>query len=343
MPFRLVLCVSMVALTGGSAQTLVQDGSSRPGECRGIHVTPLDDLIAEVDAAPRGATICIGAGVHEIGSRSLVPKSGMTLQGVPAVVGMDGSVGAPSRIHGGGTAVIVFESRAVGVTIRNLDISGAVGTKTRSEETKSHGRGIDGGSGNAVDLLVHRSRIHHNSSLGIGGAGGTLTIRQVELDNNGSESYLTCCSGGVKSVNPLRVTGSYIHDNVGAGIWQDVCGTDLIVEDNRIFDNSRWGVRYEHSSDCDGTATIVDNKIVGNNYIDASSDSGGIIINSAPGAEVAFNSLRDNGPFAISVHGSRGPVTGTYVHHNVIGGGELAGCDADGVRCETNVVLHMPE
>jgi hypothetical protein len=309
--------------------------------CSGIRVRPDDDLVAAVARARAGSTICIHRGRHDIGSRSIVPKRGMTLIGARATVDAVGNISALSKIIGTSTnGVIDFKRRAAGVVIRNLDISGSTGTKDDFVgATKKDGRGINGGGGEAIRLRVSFSRIHHNSSLALGGLGRGAVLRRVELDHNGSQSYLGCCSGGIKSANSYSVFKSYIHSNVGNGIWQDVCGADLVVAGNRIIANSLSGVRYEHNAECLGHASITRNVVVGNNTAGETTDAGGIIVNSAPGAQVTLNHLGGNGALGISVHGNRGPVSDTSIRDNFLNGDQVAGCEETGVECINNANL----
>jgi hypothetical protein len=201
----------------------------------------------------------------------------------------------------------------------------------------SCGRGINGHGGNARNLTVLYTRVHNNANHGIGGVNGSQLVH-VELDRNGATAFVGCCAGGVKSVNPYTIRDSYIHDNTGNGAWQDVCGTDFVVIYNTIVRNSLSGVRYEHNQVCPGNATIQHNLIQGNNTAGKTTDAGGVAINSAPGADVAYNTFGGNLVAGVVVGGTRGPVTGTAIHDNDMNGDAIVGCDeASGVTCTNNV------
>jgi len=300
-----------------------------------IPVKPGDDLVAIVNGGSPGDTFVLEAGTYDLGTASLSPKWSMRIVGVPVVRGPLGEVDAASRIVGHGVqGVFWFTRDAPDVVLENLDISGAPGVKDDLDgSTKQQGRGINGNAGRALRLTVLACNIHDNANTGIGGAGAGLLVSGCEIANNGSESYLGCCAGGVKSSGPMTVEDSYVHDNVGAGIWQDVCGDDLLVVRNRVTWNTQGGIRYEHGSDCPGGATISEN-VVQNNNTSGEGGHGGIEINSAPDAEVSYNVLGGNASAGIRIYGSRGPVTGTYVHGNDLGGDEIWGCDLPGVTCE---------
>lgn len=329
-----------IGFFGGGDKSLQPTTGARKAEisnCRGTAITPTDDIVSVINAGKVGEVFCIKAGTYRIGQTTIVPKDQMRLVGEKPVIASTGSVVAKTVIVGESKdGIIYFANPASGVVIENLDISGATGVKSDSDPaTKQTGRGINGNGGNAVSLTVRNSRIHHNANAGIGGAGNGMKIQFTELDHNGSESYVGCCSGGVKSAGPFTITDSYVHDNVGMGIWQDVCGTDFVVTHNRVFSNSHNGIRYEHGSDCPGRATITRNVVRGNNT-SALRPGGGIEINSAPNAEVAWNTLSGNSSAGIIVRGARGPVSGANIHDNVLGGDLLVGCDRAGVLCERN-------
>lgn len=298
-----------------------------------VHVRRRHRLARVVNRSGKAKKIfCIHAGTYRLGSRSIHAKSGLRLIGAPVEIDFLGAVDAQTKIVGSGRlGVIAFLKEARNVQIARLDISGATGDKKTDPQTKKYGRGING-NGRAFNLTVRRSRIHHNANAGIGGIGSGALIAKVELDHNGSNSYLGCCAGGMKSANDYTIKKSYVHNNTGFGVWQDVCGRGLIVRRNRITRNSQGGVRYEHNDHCKGDAHIFRNIIKHNNTSKKASDGGGVVINSAPNAEVSHNILGGN-HVGIDVRGNRGPVTGTRIHDNRMNGDEVKGCDKRGVSC----------
>jgi hypothetical protein len=295
--------------------------------CHGVTVSAGANLASAVANAGSGTTFCLQSGTYSVGSSAVKPKDNDKLIGVPVHVGSDGSIAATSKIVGSGDAVIDLHN-ANGVTIQNLDVSGAKGKESCKPQC---GRGISQGG----NLTVSYTRVHNNMNAGIGGLKGGGSLTQVELDHNGSSTFSGCCAGGVKSSDDYTISNSYIHDNIGNGVWQDVCGKNFVVTNNTISNNTKSGVRYEHNQNCSGSATITGNVVKSNN---SSSDGGaaGVTINSAPGATVAFNVFGGNNKAGVFVGGTRGPTSGTSIHNSTMNKDALKGCDRSGVSCTNN-------
>ena len=70
------------------------------------------------------------------------------------------------------------------------------------------------------------------------------------------------CSGGGKfwHVNGATVTGNYVHDNGGVGIWADTDNAGFDISHNYVSDNRDVGIMYEVSYN----AQITDNTLVQN-------------------------------------------------------------------------------
>jgi Concanavalin A-like lectin/glucanases superfamily/Right handed beta helix region len=295
--------------------------------CKGVTVSAGANLAAAVANAGSGTTFCLQSGTYSVGSSSVKPKDNDKLIGVPVHVGSDGSITATSKIVGSGAAIIDLHN-VNGVTLQNLDVSGARGTEGCKPLC---GRGISQGD----NLTVSYTRVHDNMNAGIGGGGAGASLMQVELDHNGSSTFTGCCAGGVKSSDAYTITNSYIHDNIGNGVWQDVCGKNFVVTNNTITNNTKSGVRYEHNQNCSGSATITGN-VVKNNNTSGESGAAGVTINSAPGATVAFNVFGGNQKAGVSVGGTRGPTSGTSIHNSTMNKDALKGCDRSGVTCTNN-------
>lgn len=284
-------------------------------------MAPGDDLPALVNGTS-GKTFCLAAGTYDIGSGSIEPGSGTKIIGAPVKRTSPGSIDAPSKVVGSSPDGVFFFARpATGVLIANLDICCSPGSD------RKQGRGINGNSGRAVDLVVRDSRIHGNAMSGIGGIGENALIERVELDDNGSEAFIGCCSAGIKSADSYTIRNSYVHHNTGNGIWVDVGGS-FVVTDNVVTDNTRNGIRYENST---GFATILRN-VVQRNSTSQQRPGGGIEINSADDAEVADNVLGGNFNAGIIFRGSRNPVGGV-VRGNVLNGDAIKGCGGSSGTC----------
>ena len=311
---------------GGTPSSPPRDGSS----CRGTVISPEDDLAATVNETS-GKTFCLLPGTHDIGTHTVQPGSGTRLVGAPVTITAPGAISAPTKLRGSSPeGIIEFSRPATGVVIENLDICCAPGAKLDTDNsTKQLGRGINGSSQRATDLTVRFSRIHGNANAGIGGIGDGAVIDHVELDHNGSESYLGCCAGGIKSADFYSLTNSYVHDNIGNGIWVD-SGGSFVVTGNVVRNNTKNGIRYENST---GYGRILRN-VVQNNSTSRARPGGGIEVNSADDAEVAFNTLGRNFNAGIIFRGSRSPVSGV-AYGNVLNGDRLE-CGASGVTCYDN-------
>jgi Right handed beta helix region len=319
--------VMSVGAASASARSSLTSGTTIASSCTGISVASTDDLAAKISSAPSGSTFCIHAGTFSLGTAALTPKDNDKLIGDPVTRAANGSISAPTKIVGTGPA-IVDVGLSIGVLIKNLDISGARGTYICRPLC---GRGISHG----VSLTVSYSRIHGNALSGIGGIDTGSVVDHTELDHNGSSTFLGCCAAGVKGTTDYTVQNSYVHDNTGNGVWQDGCGSNFKVTNSRITNSTLSGVRYEHNQDCSGSASITGNTIKNNN-LSGSNGSGGVAINSAPGATVSFNIFGGNQVAGASAGGTRGALTGTSIHDNTMNGDLLKGCFQPGVSCLNN-------
>lgn len=320
------------AVFTGEGSTLDARGPSVPSDadCLGTDIHPGDELVEIVNEGEEGETFCIHAGTYDIGTANLEPRAGQSFVGDPVQIGPAGEVYAETVIRGSDTdGVFNFVREANGVRFENLDISGAIGERDRDDvDTKKYGRGINGNSYEPV-ITVRYSRIHHNSNSGIGGIGAGTLIDAVELDHNGSETYLGCCAGGVKSGNSYTIRNSYVHDNVGYGIWCDLgCEGGLWeIVGNTVTGNTVDGIRFEVSMNDHG-AVIKDNVVQGNNTSLKTGGHGGIAIVSSWNVLVTGNVLGDNGNYGIDIHNdARGSIRNITVEGNEMNGDDIKGCD----------------
>jgi hypothetical protein len=325
------VCLFSPLLFGvGKASTDTRSAGGRstvPSSCSGVSVSTSVNLASRIANSPPGTTFCIHSGTFSLGAAALQPKTKDKLIGDPVTRGANGSISAPTKVVGTGPA-IVDVGESTGVLIQNLDISGAKGT---FDCRPLCGRGISHG----VTLTVSYSRIHGNALSGIGGIDTASLVDHVELDHNGSSAFLGCCAAGVKGTVDYTVQNSYVHDNVGNGVWQDGCGSKFKVTNSTITTSSLSGVRFEHNQNCSGSASITGNTIKNNN-LSGNNGAGGVAINSAPGAIVSFNIFGGDKIAGASVGGTRGPLTGTSIHDNTMNGDVLKGCGQSGVSCVNN-------
>jgi hypothetical protein len=307
-----------------------------PTSCEGTHVYPGDNLVAIVNGGAPLETFCIHAGTYDVGISNLQPRPGQSFIGDPVTVGPEGQIHAPTQLRGSDEDGIFYFVRAAdGVTFENLDISGAPGVMTTRSQTKKHGRAINGNTYAPV-VTIRSSRLHHNAASGVGGIGSGTLLESVELDHNGSSSYLKCCAAGVKSVKSFTIRDSYVHDNTGYGIWCDGgCGGGVYeVTGNLVRDNTVDGIRYEISMNEFG-ALIQANVVQRNNTSLKTGGHGGIAIVSSWKAAVLENVLGGNGRFGIDFKDdNRGSLAGNVTRANVLNGDKIKGCTLIGVSCQ---------
>ena len=187
-------------------------------------------------------------------------------------------------------------------------------------------------------------RYHHNGVNGFGcglgrSSGGGLVVDGVEVDHNGSPAMVGHSSSGIKIAGSPGsvIRNSYVHDNVGNGIWFDVdSGGDQldVVENNVVIGNSLRGIFYEVSR---GPVVIRGNVVTANNTSETPGASG-IGVSSSKNVTIVGNILDRNRVWAIRANEiDRGyPLDAVVIRENVLNGGAIYGCDRVGVTCAAN-------
>ena len=226
-------------------------------ECQGINVASGANVQAAVNAHGPGTTFCLH-GTYRF-TQPVQPKPGQTFAGPAVIVGGGSEVAFELTTGDGGIEDVSFV---------DLDVSGF---ELRAIECWAGTR-------------VIRGRYHHNDRNGIGCgldyARGHVLIDGAEIDHNGSEEELGVGSGGLKFArlgeDGLTVRNSYIHDNLGNGVWCDVqCIGTYLIESNVVSRNSRKGIHYEKSGASDeyiagrvvqGRAIIRNNLVTDNGW-----------------------------------------------------------------------------
>ena len=319
----LVAAMSLLAYIPGDA-----------GACVGKDVYPSQSLPQVARNAPAGTTFCIHDGTYNISNPVLV-QSRDVFQGVYS--------DASRPVVTTTTAYHIFyagndpTSAAVGATIKNLTVSGAVGN---GQCEPNCGRGIGGGE----NLTVDNVRATGNMNQGIGGTLPGLVVRNSTIDHNGSFAFSALDGGpssaaGIKSTNSLTISGSYIHHNWWNGVWCDEECNAFEVQSSRITDNGKAGIAYEWST---GPAVISGNTIQGNGWNDkVTTRRAGLIINDSAHADVYNNTFGENALYGIELadRSDRVPdvkMTDISVHDNKMNNDVIVGCSLSGVSCQSN-------
>jgi hypothetical protein len=129
---------------------------------------------------------------------------------------------------------------------------------------------------------------------GITNARGTFD--RIELDDTTQDlNFLGFTAAGLKAINEIEVSNSYVHDNQGNGLWCDEFCHDSAshpngfwIHDNLVVNNGRSGIRFERVGDVStaGEALIEHNAVHGNSTGTA---RGGVRIHDAENALVRNN------------------------------------------------------
>jgi hypothetical protein len=168
---------------------------------------------------------------------------------------------------------------------------------------------------------------------------------------NGGVALLGKSASGVKLTNPLKLPGggsvrrTYVHDNIGNGIWTNCGATGDTLRANTVVRNSQKGIFVEISA---GPIYVVRNVVKSNNTANLAK-TGGIVVVSSRHVRVLNNTLADNLGTSILVYkdaraGNSDPrpckhgffLRDVVVSGNYLGGGTISGCSLAGVFCTDN-------
>ena len=231
-----------------------------------------------------------------------------------------------------GLARQAFAGRADNVTIQGLVVEkfadeaqvAAVGSRLTwaivSDEVRlNHGIGV------AEAAVIRDSFIHDNGEMGIGMSsitappGSPFLVENNEISGNNYAGYDPnweggCCKFG--AVNGLVVSGNYIHDNLGKGLWSDGDNFNVTMENNRIIDNQYNGINYELSYN----AIIRGNDIEGNGFGALATtplEGSGIELSNSCCSEISGNTVKNNRDGIGLVQSDRPPgPNGPYITQN---------------------------
>jgi hypothetical protein len=229
-----------------------------------VTVATGDNLAEVVQTHSPGTTYWLAPGEHRLGDGAfdqVVPQEGDVFLGGPGAV-LDGQ--QKNRYAFGGPAP--------NVTIRFLTVQnfGAKGDNN-NEGVVNHDSApgwtvesntIQRNAGAGV-MLGSRNRVLDNCLRANGQYGfnayhpdgvNDVSLEGNEITGNNTDDWERrqpgCgCTGGGKfwATRDARVTGNYVHDNRGVGLWADSNNAGFLFAQNYISDNDAEGLFYETS------------------------------------------------------------------------------------------------
>ena len=226
------------------------------------------DMFYDMRAA--NTTFWFAPGVHTLGTDEydqIQPGNGSTFIGAPGAV-LDGQ-------HANRYA---FTQEATGVRIAHLEIinfgrttpenggasnndegvvnhdSGANWTIDHNYVHDNDGAGVFMGTGNNVNNNCLKDNGQYGASAYHRDDVSNVTFADNEVTGNNTDDWESrregCgCTGGMKfwATTGATITGNWVHDNRGTGIWADYNNSTFDIENNYIEENDGTGLFYEVS------------------------------------------------------------------------------------------------
>ena len=258
-------------------------GRTRPGPTTAppstVIVDPsvVGDLSAKTEANPPGTSFWLAPGTHRLVADEYAqvhPKTGNTYVAAPQAI-LDGA--AINRY--------AFTGKAARVTIKHLTVTrfvpppheGVVNHDSGDDWVIEHNTIMDNDGAAlmaGVGQVMRGNCLKDNGQYGLNACCGPivdilLSGNEFVGNNTGDleDRFPGCgCTGAMKfwAVDGADITGNWIHDNHGPGIWADTNNNDFLIEGNLIEDNAGPAIIYETSYN----ATIRDNVLRRNNIVD---------------------------------------------------------------------------
>ncbi len=242
-----------------------------------VTVSPKDKLTDVVSAHWMGTTYWLAPGEHHLGTgryNQVIPQEGDTYIGAPGAI-LDGQR-KNSYAFGGNAADVTIKF----LTVQNFGMKGennnegvvnhdsAEGWTVESSTIQSNaGAGVMLGSRNRVigNCLRNNGQYGFNAYHADGVEDIVLDGNEIAGNNtdNWERRREGCgCTGGGKfwATTGARVTGNYVHDNKGVGLWADNNNVGFLFQGNYVSGNDAEGIMYETSYN----AAILDNALVRN-------------------------------------------------------------------------------
>ena len=224
-----------------------------------------------------------------------------------------------------------FTGYATNVTIRNLVIEkyanpaqtgairgGGPGWLIESNTVRyNHGIGIEMGPGRRV----LNNNASGNGQLGIAGSGSNAVVDGNEVGYNNASGFNAYWeAGGMKfsHSSTLAARNNFVHHNDGTGLHTDGENIDMLIEYNRVEDNTLSGIFHEVSY----RAIIRYNSSSRNGSAKPDPwwvDGAGILVSGASDVEVYGNVLVDNfqGITGLNNHYRGSGALGEYILKNL--------------------------
>jgi hypothetical protein len=218
-------------------------------------------------------TYWFAPGTHTLGSGQfgqIQPQNGDTFIGAPGAV-----------LDGQGVNSSAFAGTASNVTVEYLTVQhfaaptdqivvnhdgGANWLVEYDLLQDNQGGAVTTGSGGTIT----NNCLAHNNQYGFQGWGSNIAVTHNDIAFNNPNGYydlpgntVSCgCAGGGKfwDVTNATVTGNYVHDNNGVGLWADTDNAGFLISGNYISNNWSEGIMYEVSYN----AQITNNTLVHN-------------------------------------------------------------------------------
>lgn len=124
---------------------------------------------------------------------------------------------------------------------------------TNVEVSYVHGAGISLGN----HMAVSQSFLHNNGEYGLGGTGNNITFNANEVSFNNQCGFLPEVAAGARFTDTvgLTVEKNNVHDNLAAGLADDIGSSGIIYANNTLKNNQIAGILHEIG----GTASIYGN------------------------------------------------------------------------------------
>ena len=292
----------------------VTAGTPQGTRCRGVGVSPRDNIQALINDRPQRTTFCFANGTYTLSETiwtgrkfpTLDLRSGAVVDGqsggFTGISGLDAPAGRRGTVILGGTFQHFGNANGPSWVAPVILRGGWVVTGSEFRENFNSGLAVLGD-----DTRVTNVHTHHNGRYGltVGGQSGVVVENSEIAYNNTRQLDPGYDAGGTKfaaGTSGTVVRRNKIHHNYGSGVWFDSQHRNARIYRNKIYENYRWGIFWEASY---GGAKIHHNSLSGNGVGDGSSNpyNGQIVVADSDGGTSGIE-IFDN-----DIIGSASPIT----------------------------------